>query len=133
MKTSSAKGKGRRACKKAQEELLRVFPSLEPDDIRVTPSGVPGEDLQLSPAARRLFPYQVECKNVEKLNIWEAFEQAKTHGDYTPLLVYTRNRSDMMVTLRFEDFLKLFQGGNGGREEEDKAPLYKVREEDQSS
>ena len=37
--------------------------------------GESGEDIQLSPAARKLIPFAFECKNQEKLNIWESLKQ----------------------------------------------------------
>jgi len=114
MKTSSAKAKGRRAAQEAKDLMLEVLnksyslnDKLEEDDIVVTSSGDTGEDLKLSPAVRRLFPFNVEVKNQEKLNIWESFKQAETHGNHTPLLIYTRNRAEMMCALRFEDLLYL--------------------------
>lgn len=108
MKTSSAKAKGRRCAKELKEKLLFNFPDLEPDDIRVTPSGVTGPDLQLSPKAKKKFPFAIECKNVEKLNIWKALEQSESHTNHdTPLLVFTRNRSNMYVSLSLEEFLSL--------------------------
>lgn len=109
MKTSSAKSKGRRLVQTLKERLLHWAPDLVSDDMIVTSSGCPGEDLQLSPRARSVYNYSIECKNVEKLNVWEAFEQAKAHvkEDRTPLLVFSRNRSAVMVCLELEDFLKL--------------------------
>ena len=81
MLTSSAKAKGRRACQKLREELLKAFPELQPKDIRVTPSGVTGEDLLLSPKAEQVFPYVVEVKCQERLNVWKALEQAREAAD----------------------------------------------------
>jgi hypothetical protein len=110
MLTSSAKAKGRKLCQKVKEILLKWSPDLKPDDIIVTSSGDTGEDLKLSPHAREIYPYSIECKNQEKINIWESYEQAKTHSQdkpYIPLLVYSRNRSETMVTLSLEDFMKL--------------------------
>lgn len=111
MKTSSAKAKGRRACAEVRELLLAAAPALQADDIQVTPSGVTGEDLHLSPLARGYFPFTFECKNVEKLNIWDALEQAKSHAtkrqDLTPVLAFRRNHSELYVSLKLVDFLKL--------------------------
>lgn len=111
MKTSSAKAKGRRACAAVKELLLRWDLDLKPDDIEVTSSGATGEDLKLSPAARAVYNFSIEVKNVESLNVWKAFKQACSHviGDRIPILFYTRNHSDMMVTLRAEDFMKLIR------------------------
>lgn len=108
MKTSSAKAKGRRASQEVKDMLLVWDPDLQSDDIVVTGSGDTGEDLKLSPKAREIYPYSIECKNVEKLNVWQALEQAKSHSsEHTPLLCFRRNRSEMFVALKFEDFLKL--------------------------
>ena len=110
MKTRSAKNKGRRLQKEVQERLLEVYHGLlENDDIRVAIMGESGEDIKLSPLARKHFPYSTECKNQEKLNIWSALQQAEenTKPGTDPLLVFRRNRSETYVALKFEDFLKL--------------------------
>ncbi len=108
MKTSSAKAKGRRAAKEAKDVILTHLPSLEEDDITLTSSGDTGEDLKLSPKARKKFPFQIECKNVEKLNIWDAIEQAKSHGKYYPLVVFKRNNTDLHVCLDFDRFMNIY-------------------------
>ena len=30
-------------------------------------------------AARAKFPYSIECKNVEKLNVWDAYSNTRKH------------------------------------------------------
>ena len=108
MKTRSAKAKGRRLQNKIRDLLLEEFKELEPDDIRTAIMGETGEDIKLSPAARRKIPYSFECKNQEKLNIWESLKQAEENsGDYPPILIFKRNRSKTYVTLDLEEFLKL--------------------------
>ena len=109
MKTSSGKAKGRRLQNKVRDVLLEHFSEeLEPDDIRTAIMGETGEDIKLSPAARRKIPYSFECKNQEKLNIWESLKQAEENsGDYPPILIFKRNRSKTYVTLDLEEFLKL--------------------------
>jgi len=112
MQTRSAKAKGRRLQDEVQEMLLEHFKdTLEPDDIRKAIMGESGTDLKLSPAAKRVFPFSVECKNQEKLNIWGALKQAQenTVEGTDPLLIFKRNRSDTYVSLRMETFLKLLQ------------------------
>lgn len=89
--------------------ILKWFPDLSPDDIRVTSSGATGEDLLLSPAASQAIPLVVECKNVERLNIWDALKQAKGHAEGTersPAVIFRRNHSELHVALRLEDFLR---------------------------
>tara|TARA_B100001564_G_C20175856_1_gene461795 strand:+ start:88 stop:423 length:336 start_codon:yes stop_codon:yes gene_type:complete len=108
MKTSSAKAKGRRLQQKVRDLLLETFTELEPDDIRSTSMGVSGEDLQLSPAARKLIPYAIECKNQEKLNVWDSLKQAEENsGDYSPVLIFKRNRSKTYAVLNIEKFIEL--------------------------
>ena len=88
--------------------LLEAFPTLEPDDVRSTSMGAGGEDVQLSPAARRLFRFSVECKNVEKLNVWAAYEQAcENSGGHEPLLIMKKNRKKPLVVMDAETFIKL--------------------------
>ena len=108
MKTRSAKAKGRRLQNKIRDLLLEEFNELEPDDIRVAIMGETGEDIKLSPAARKQIPYSFECKNQEKLNIWSSLEQAaENSGDYPPVLIFKRNRSKTYVTIELEEFIKL--------------------------
>ena len=108
MKTSSAKAKGRRLQQKVRDLLLETFTELQPDDIRSTSMGVSGEDLQLSPAARKLIPFAIECKNQEKLNVWDSLKQAEENsGDYDPVLIFKRNRSKTYAVINIEKFIEL--------------------------
>ena len=110
MKPRSAKNKGKRLQNKIRDLILEKFDSLEKDDVRSITMGDQGEDILLSPAARRLFPFSVECKNQEKLNIWGALEQAeKNSGNSNPVLIFKRNRSKTYAVLEIEDFIKLIK------------------------
>jgi len=110
MKTRSAKSKGRRLQNKIKELLLESFKELEPDDVRSAIMGETGEDIKLSPAARRQIPYSFECKNQEKINIWESLNQAEENsGDYPPVLIFKRNRSKTYAVLELEDFIDLIK------------------------
>ena len=110
MKTRSAKSKGRRLQNQIKELLLESFKELEPDDVRSAIMGETGEDIKLSPAARRQIPYSFECKNQEKLNIWESLNQAEENsGDYPPVLIFKRNRSKTYAVLEIEDFIDLIK------------------------
>ena len=108
MKSRSAKNKGKRLQNSVRDILLETFNQLEPDDIRSAIMGESGEDIKLSPAARKLIPYSFECKNQEKLNIWSAYDQAESNsGDYEPLVVIKRNRQKPLVVLDAEYFFQL--------------------------
>ncbi len=51
-----------------------------------------------------------ECANQEALNVWKKFEQAKENaGVHIPVLCFGRNRSEPMVALKLDDFLKLIR------------------------
>ena len=108
MKSRSAKNKGKRLQNSIRDLLLETFRQLEPDDIRSAIMGESGEDIKLSPAARKFIPYSFECKNQEKLNIWESLFQAEENaGDYDPVLIFKRNRSKTYAVINIEKFIEL--------------------------
>ena len=108
MKPRSAKNKGKRLQNQVRDLILEKFNSLESDDVRSITMGESGEDILLSPAARKLFPFSTECKNQEKLNIWSSLEQAETNsGKHIPIVIFKRNRSKTYVALEFEKLLEL--------------------------
>ena len=108
MKPRSAKNKGKRLQNKVRDIILEKFDKLEPDDVRSITMGDAGEDILLSPAARRLFPFSVECKAQESLSIWSALQQAESNaGKHIPLLVFKRNRSKTYAVLEFDKLLEL--------------------------
>lgn len=117
MRTSSAKAKGRRLCAQVRERLLVMAPDLKDGDIAVTPSGVTGPDLYMSPRAQEIYPIVWEMKNQEALNIWEALKQSETHlkhvkGDekMCPVVAFSRNRvGKIYVAMDLEDFLWLIR------------------------
>ena len=107
---ASRKSKGRSFQKWVRDKLLETFSHLEPDDIRSTSMGASGEDLLLSPAARKAFPFAVECKAQEKLNVWSAYEQALSNsGNHFPLLIIKKNRKKPLVVLDLETFLNIIK------------------------
>ena len=108
MKPRSAKNKGKRQQNKIRDLILEKFDSLEKVDVRSITMGDSGEDILLSPAARRLFPFSVECKNQEKLNIWSSIEQAEENsGNHAPLVIFKRNRTKTYAVLEFDKLLEL--------------------------
>lgn len=110
MRPKSAKAKGRRFQQEVRDAFLEASPSLEKDDIRSNPMGAPGEDLLLSPAARKLFPYSVECKNVEKLQLWPSIKQAEEHAKdtpHTPVVIFKKNGENPHVIISLEEFINL--------------------------
>jgi hypothetical protein len=90
--------------------ILESFPILEQDDVRSTAMGQSGEDIQLSPAARKVFPYAVECKNQEKISLWSWWEQACSNAkSFQPLLFIKSNRKKPVVVVDAEYFFELLR------------------------
>jgi hypothetical protein len=112
MKPQSAKNKGRTFQNYVRDLLLKSFPSLEADDVKSTSMGAPGEDVQLSPAARKLFPYQTECKSKATSQIHTYYEQAKSHGKHQPLVVVKKDRDIALAIVSLDHFLDLLKDKN---------------------
>lgn len=111
--TASRKAKGRNLQKTVASAILTAFPELTENDVKSTPMGSSGSDVWLSEAALRLFNYDVECKAVEKLNIWEAIEQSKARTvsllGRKNLVVFKKNRTAPYVALSLTDFIELIR------------------------
>ena len=113
MKTASAKAKGRRLQKLVVAAILEHYTDLTEADVTPAIMGESGIDVKLSEAARRVFPYAVECKNVEKVNIWAAIKQAEDHAKQDkkaclrPLVVLLRNHGVPHVVLSLHDFFDI--------------------------
>jgi hypothetical protein len=107
MTPQSAKAKGRRF-QQWVRDILRSYLDLEDDDVTSRSMGAGGEDILLSPKARAVFPYSIECKNTERLNIWSAYKQADANsGDYEAVVFITRNRAPNLVVLDAEYFIDM--------------------------
>ena len=108
MKPQSAKAKGRLLQKWVRDKLIEML-EVHPEDIESRSMGAGGEDLIMARAARAKFPHSIECKNVEKLNIWDAYEQASANcGDYEPLVVIKKNGKKPLAVVDAEYFINLF-------------------------
>ena len=84
---------------------------LEKDDIRSTSMGAGGEDIQLSPAARRKVPYSVECKSLAKIAVYTLYEQAVTNaGKHEPLLIIKANGKKPLAIVDATHFFELVRG-----------------------
>ncbi len=109
MKPSSAKAKGRNLQNWIRKLLIEEL-DIHEEDIKTAVMGESGEDIIMARAAREKFPYSVEAKNVEKLNVWAAYEQACANcGDYEPLLVMKKNHKKPLVVLDAETFVKIIK------------------------
>ena len=109
IKAQSAKAKGRRLQQWVRDKLYSTFPKLEDGDIRSTSMGANGEDLLLSPAARRCFPYSVECKSNKAFAVYKIIEQATENcpKGVQPLAIIKGDRQKPLALLDAEHFFKL--------------------------
>ena len=107
MKTQSAKAKGRRLQQWFRDLLIEKL-DVHPEDIESRSMGAGGEDLIMARAARKKFPYSIECKNQENVNVWKAYDQAKENSnDYEPIVVLKRNNTTPLVLIDADYFVRL--------------------------
>ena len=116
MKTQSAKAKGRRLQQWVRDLLIEKL-DVHPEDIESRSMDAGGEDLIMARAAREKFPFSIECKNVEKLNVWEAYKQAKENaGKYVPIVVMKRNQEKPLIVIDAEEFVNIMENVNGKKD-----------------
>lgn len=53
----------------------------------------------------------IECKRVEKLNIYDAISQAKrdSKSNELPTVFHRKNNCNWLVTMEFDDWMKLYK------------------------
>ena len=107
----SSKAKGRRLQNFVRDMLKDVYYGLHEDDIKSQTMGMTGEDIILTPAARESCPFSFECKNVERLQMWQAIEQCEAnkpeHSD--PAIVFKKNGKQPYVAIPFTVFCDMLQ------------------------
>ena len=109
MKPQSAKAKGRRFQQEVANSIKKYLPHLKDNDVRSTSMGANGEDIVLSPCAEEAFPYTVECKNTEKLNVWAAIQQSESNvsRQRTPIVAIKKNRHPAYAVVPWDHFMTL--------------------------
>lgn len=102
MKTSSIKAKGRLGQQEVVKILLKAFPELVEDDLRSCPMGSQGEDILMSPEARKLIPWNIEVKRGKAFNLVNACKQAdsrnKSYLCYNPDCYFGKDRENFDQT-----------------------------------
>ena len=111
MKPQSCKSKGRRLQQKVASSIRKAFPHLTEDDCFSTSMGAQGEDVRLSPAARECVPLSIECKNVERINIWACLDQciSNTPSNATSCLVFSKNHSPVYACIPWDFLISLLK------------------------
>ena len=106
---AARKQKGRLMQQQLMKQLLAKFPQLEPDDISSRSMGAGGEDLLLSPAARKLIPYSFECKSLARFVGHNQIEQAVTNtpAGSAPVAVVKANHKKPVVIMYLDEWIKM--------------------------
>ena len=108
----SSKAKGRRLQNFVRDMLREIYlPELHEDDIKSQTMGMTGEDIILSPAAREVCSFSFECKNVERLQMWQAIEQCEANkpDGTNPAIVFKKNGKQPYVAIPLTVFCDMLQ------------------------
>ena len=116
IKPRSAKNKGSQLQKDFCELIASItgstyIPGDDDSQIKSRPMGLSGLDIVMDKETRQKFPYSVECKNQESLNLLDAIEQARSNEleDTDWLVVHRRkNLKEDVVIMSVEAFAVLF-------------------------
>jgi hypothetical protein len=108
--TASAKAKGRKLQQLVRDKVLELLArqGVVADDVKSTGMGQGGEDVQLSPLARKYLPVSIECKKYAKFAVYGPYEQAvAASGTYEPLLVIQGDRKIPLAIVSLDYYLSL--------------------------
>lgn len=109
--TRAAKAKGRVGQNEIRDKLLETFTEFEPDDIKSTTMGDTGEDIQLSPAARKKLPITIEVKRRKSgmKMAYDYIEQASKHGKGEPVVFFRADRKDWITMISIDHYMELLR------------------------
>ena len=108
MKQISRRRKGRRLQNLVRAKILDTFDILRPTDISVASTGENGADVKLSKIAKRILPYQFECKYQERLStLHRWFNQSRKHGRLEPILVVKMNDKKPLLVMDLDHFFEI--------------------------
>ena len=113
IKTSSAKQKGRALQQFVRDSIIDLLKpyGVVAEDVKSTSMGASGEDVQLSPLAKRLLPVSVECKSHKAMAIYTWWTQclSNTKAGERPLLVIKINQKKPLAVMDYQDYIRLEQ------------------------
>jgi len=104
----AAKSKGRKLQNFVRDVFRDIFRDrLETEDIESRQMGGAGVDVILTPAAKRLIPFDMEAKNQERFNLNEAMKQAidNSKDGRIPVVIFSKNQDDVYISMKFIDFV----------------------------
>ena len=114
----SAKGKGRELQKWVCTRIAKLtnIPFDNKDDnckIHSREMGQSGVDVILRDEALKKFPFSIECKSTESINLRDFIQQAKSNqkeGTDWMVVVRTKSISDVIVVMSWDSFERLYRG-----------------------
>jgi hypothetical protein len=112
----SRKAKGRKLQQWVRDELLKVFPSLNNNDVQSAIMGESGQDIKLSNVAKESIKYSIECKNKQTFKgIYDIMEQAQSNAEdkQIPLAIIKMNKLQPLAIVDASHFIKLIGEQNG--------------------
>lgn len=112
MKTQSAKAKGRKLQQWWRDKITETLGpyGVVGEDVTSTSMGAGGEDVVLSPFARKLLPISTECKSRKSMKtLYDWYVQANTNsGVWEPVVVIKADRKKPLVLVDAEHYLGLW-------------------------
>ena len=118
IKVSSRKAKGRKFQQWVCKKIADIFDIIydQSDDqclIHSREMGQSGTDVIIRGELYNKFKYDIECKAVERFNLYEAIEQAKnnTEPNRNWLVVHKKKYNNPIVIMDFETFENLIKDG----------------------
>tara|TARA_B100000315_G_C14456939_1_gene531851 strand:- start:168 stop:503 length:336 start_codon:yes stop_codon:yes gene_type:complete len=108
MKQISRRRKGKRLQNIVRVKILETFDILRPTDVTVAKIGENGADIKLSKIAKRILPYQFECKYQERFStLYRFYKQSKKYGRLEPVLVCKMNDKKPLLIMDLNHFFEL--------------------------
>lgn len=110
--TRAAKSKGRKLQNFVRDVFRDIFRDrLEPEDIESRQMGGAGVDVILTPASKKLIPFDIECKNIQKFNRNSTIKQAESNSQYDriPLVIFSKNNEDVYTIISLNNLIKLLE------------------------
>lgn len=113
IKTSSAKGKGRKLQNDVRGFLFKRYPWLGEGDLDSCSMGSGGVDITMSPLARKTLPLSIEAKKTKKTPSLAEIKQARDNAykDTTAAVVWSPHGSGpdkALIMFDLQDFLDFY-------------------------
>jgi hypothetical protein len=113
----SAKAKGRNLQKWVLDRIAYLLDYVLPNDkdislLRSREMGQNGTDIVIAEKLREKFPYAVECKNCEKINLFQFITQAKKNVTvdlpFVMLILHNKQIKTPLFCIEFDGLAHLF-------------------------